>query len=199
MPYLVEAVLLESEGIGAPVIDEAATRFGMPMGPISLADTVGLDICQSVAENLAEKTNMEVPQRLKSMVSAGHLGRKSGQGFYKYKNGKPQHNKAGKADYRPDDVEDRLMLRFINEAVACLREGVVENADLLDAGIIFGTGFAPFRGGPMHYRDNRGVNSLYSKLRELEEKYGQRFKPDSGWNPRPEPVDPVVREYASNE
>jgi len=182
MPYLVEAVVLEAEGIAPQVIDQAAVDFGMPMGPIELADTVGLDICLSVAEILSQQLNLEVPHRLKSLVEAGRLGHKSGRGFYQYKNGKPLHHKAGKSDYRPDDIQDRLMLRMLNEVVACLREGIVDNADLVDAGIIFGTGFAPFRGGPLHYRQSRGVNSLYNRLLELEKKHGERFTPDAGWH-----------------
>ncbi|WP_455211226.1 3-hydroxyacyl-CoA dehydrogenase NAD-binding domain-containing protein [Kaarinaea lacus] len=181
MPYLVEAVVLEAEGIAPQVIDQAAVDFGMPMGPIELADTVGLDICLSVAEILSQQLNLEVPHRLKSLVDAGRLGRKSGRGFYQYKNGKPLHHKAGKSDYRPEDIQDRLMLRMLNEVVACLREGIVDNADLVDAGIIFGTGFAPFRGGPLHYRQSRGVNTLYNRLLELEKKHGERFTPDTGW------------------
>ncbi|MCI0506376.1 MAG: 3-hydroxyacyl-CoA dehydrogenase NAD-binding domain-containing protein [Gammaproteobacteria bacterium] len=199
MPYLVEAVVLESEGISAPVIDAAATGFGMPMGPITLADTVGLDICLSVAENLAGAIRGEIPQRLKTLVQEGHLGRKTGRGFYHYKHGNPADGKAGKSDYRPADIQDRLMLRFINEAVACLREGVVADKDLLDAGMIFATGFAPFRGGPLHYSGQQGVTELYRRLVELEEKYGDRFKPDAGWKPDKEPQPTVARDYAGNE
>lgn len=183
MPYLVEAVVLESEGISPQVIDDAAVDFGMPMGPIELADTVGLDICLSVAEILSKELNLEVPKRLKTLVEAGRLGVKSGHGFYTYKNRKAQQHKPGKSDYRPEDLQDRLMLRMINEVVACQREEIVANADLIDAGIIFGTGFAPFRGGPLHYRDSRGINSLYNRLLELEKKHGDRFSPDTGWKP----------------
>jgi len=199
MPYILEAVLLESEGIAPSVIDAAATDFGMPMGPIALADTVGLDICQSVAENLSGTSPVEVPARLKALIQEGRLGRKSGHGFYRYNKGKPVGSKVGKADFRPDNIQNRLMSRFINEAVACLREEVVTDADLLDAGLIFGTGFAPFRGGPMHYLDADDVNNLYSKIVELEEKYGSRFKPDAGWKLHQEPHLSVVRDYASNE
>lgn len=181
MPYLVEAVVLESEGIAPAVIDQAALDFGMPMGPIALADTVGLDICQSVAQILSQTLGLDVPNRLSALVEAGRLGRKSGQGFYRYKNGKPENNQMKKSDYRPEDVQDRLMLRMVNEVVACVREGVTQSDDLLDAGIIFGTGFAPFRGGPINFRNNRGVNSLYKRLVKLEERYGSRFTPDAGW------------------
>jgi 3-hydroxyacyl-CoA dehydrogenase/enoyl-CoA hydratase/3-hydroxybutyryl-CoA epimerase len=181
MPYLIEAVILESEGIAGPAIDQAALDFGMPMGPIALADTVGLDICLSVAKILSEKLGLDVPSRLSNLVEEGKLGRKSGQGFYRYKKGKPENNQPKKTDYQPEDLQDRLMLRMINEVVACLHEKVTDSADLADAGIIFGTGFAPFRGGPLNFRDNRGVNSLYNRLIKLEERYGSRFTPHAGW------------------
>lgn len=156
MPYLLEAVVMESEGIDAQAIDKAALEFGMPMGPIALADTVGLDICLAVAETLSKTMDVEVPARLRSLVEAGHLGKKSGQGFYRYpskKKAKPEVVNIGKGDYQPQDIQDRFILRMLNESKACLHEGVVADADLLDAGIIFGTGFAPFRGGPMHYME----------------------------------------------
>jgi 3-hydroxyacyl-CoA dehydrogenase/enoyl-CoA hydratase/3-hydroxybutyryl-CoA epimerase len=185
MPYLLEAVVLESEGISAKVIDQAALGFGMPMGPIALADTVGLDICLSVAEILSEKLNVEVPDRLRELVNAGNLGKKSGKGFYIYKNGKPEKPTSGTNESKSADVtniKNRLMLRMLNEAQACLREGVISNPDLLDAGVIFGTGFAPFRGGPMHYIDNQGSGPLLEKMRNLHESYGERFSPDENWN-----------------
>jgi 3-hydroxyacyl-CoA dehydrogenase/enoyl-CoA hydratase/3-hydroxybutyryl-CoA epimerase len=199
MPYLVEAVIMESEGINPADIDAAATGFGMPMGPIALADTVGLDICLSVAENLAATTHMEVPQRLKTLVQNGHLGRKSNQGFYHYKNGKPTDAKPDRSDSHMSEIQDRLMLRYINEAVACIREQVVADAEMLDAGMIFGTGFAPFRGGPLNYRDQYGAMALYNRLVQLEEKHGTRFKPDAGWKITKEPQLSVVKNYASNE
>ena len=196
MPYLVEAVTIESEGVTPAVIDKVAKDFGMPMGPIELADTVGLDICLHVANNLSEKTNMPVPAKLQTMVDKGKLGRKSGSGFYQYKNGKPLNNKVSKDARQPADLEERLILRMINEMVACLREQVVADADQLDAGIIFGTGFAPFRGGPLHYRDSRGVTSLHTKLSELEKRYGERFKPDDGWQ---QSLDAAVENHNGNE
>lgn len=180
MPYLIEAVVLVSEGVPAVLIDQAATKFGMPMGPIELADTVGLDICLHVAEILSQELGGEVPEKLRTMVAAGQLGRKSGEGFYQYKKGKPvKPNDTGTPP--PDDLIDRMILRFVNEAMACLREGVVEDSDLLDAGIIFGTGFAPFRGGPMNYTAKQGHEQLKSRLDHLQQAHGERFAPDASW------------------
>ncbi len=179
MPYLLEAVELESEGVPAPAIDRAATDFGMPMGPIELADTVGLDVCLHVARILGEELGTEVPERLQRLVEQGHLGRKSGAGFYHYRKGRPV--KPRQRAVTATDLQDRMILRLLNEAVACLREGVVADADLLDGGMIFGTGFAPFRGGPMHYITQRGAEPLRLRLQELTRSYGSRFTPDPGW------------------
>jgi len=181
MPYLLEAVNLVAEGVAPQVVDETALAFGMPMGPIALADTVGLDICLSVAEILSQRLHVEVPARLRDMVAAGKRGVKTGEGFYRYEKGKTVVTKAGKADFRPADIQDRLMLRLLNEARACLREGVVADADLLDAGIIFGTGFAPFRGGPLHAIEALGADALLEKMRNLHQSQGERFHPDESW------------------
>jgi len=181
MPYLMEAVLLEAEGVPPAVIDKAATDFGMPMGPVQLADTVGLDICLHVAEILAEHFNAEIPQRLKKLVADGNLGRKSGRGFYSYKKGKPVKQKAGDGNWNVDEITNRLIDRLLNESVSCVREHVVESDELLDAGMIFGTGFAPFRGGPMHHIDAVGAEVIYQQLQSLEKLRGKRFTPDPGW------------------
>jgi 3-hydroxyacyl-CoA dehydrogenase/enoyl-CoA hydratase/3-hydroxybutyryl-CoA epimerase len=176
---------MESEGVPPAAIDQAATQFGMPMGPILLADTVGLDICLSVAEILAKQLHGTVPERLRELVAAGRLGRKSGQGFYSYKGDKQEvAAKPGHDHKAPGDITDRLMFRYFNEAMACLREGVVADADLLDAGMIFGTGFAPFRGGPMHYVQGSGLPRAQQRLEELEMAYGERFHPDPAWPSR---------------
>ena len=181
MPYLIEAVTLYAEGVPPVLIDRAATRFGMPMGPIELADTVGLDICLHVAEILAEHMDIEVPQRLKDMVSRGDLGKKSGRGFYVFKKGKPVKPTPDRRYVAPNDILDRLLCRYLNEAVACLHDKVVADADHLDAGMIFGTGFAPFRGGPMKYIETRGVEQLLLIMETLTEKHGERFKPHPAW------------------
>ena len=181
MPYLMEAMVLAQEGVPLPVIDRAATDFGMPMGPIELADTVGLDICLHVAKNLAQHMAIEVPEQLQKMVERGRLGKKSGQGFYPFRNGKPVKENPPKDYTPPVDVQDRLILRMLNEAVACLRDGVVTSEDLADAGIIFGTGFAPFRGGPFHYIHYRGSAQLLKMLEHLQQRYGARFAADAGW------------------
>jgi 3-hydroxyacyl-CoA dehydrogenase/enoyl-CoA hydratase/3-hydroxybutyryl-CoA epimerase len=151
----------------------------MPMGPIELADTVGLDVAMHVGEILAEAFGKPVPKGTVALVEAGKLGRKAGRGYYEWRDGKPVKPPAGSA--APVDLEDRLILQYLNEAVACLREGVVEDADLLDAGMIFGTGFAPFRGGPLHYARMRGVTAIVARLEQLAATHGPRFRPDAGW------------------
>jgi 3-hydroxyacyl-CoA dehydrogenase / enoyl-CoA hydratase / 3-hydroxybutyryl-CoA epimerase len=183
LPYLIESILILQEGVPAPAIDQAAEAFGMPMGPIALGDKVGLDICLSVAEILTQHYGGEVPSELRSKVSQGKLGVKTGEGFYRYHHGEALKTRDTTALLRMPhpDIQDRLILRMLNEAVACLRESVVSDADLLDAGMIFGTGFAPFLGGPMHYAKTRGIEQVQQRLSQLAEKYGDRFKPDPGW------------------
>jgi len=181
MPYLLEAVELENEGVPPAEIDRQSVRFGMPIGPMELADTVGLDICLHVAEILGQHVEVKIPQRLRELVSRGHLGRKAAQGFYRYRNGKPLKPALPKGYGSNTEVTDRMVLRMLNEAVACLREGVVEGPDYLDAGMVLGTGFAPFRGGPMRYIETAGADSLLQRLQALELRLGARFKPDAGW------------------
>jgi len=181
MPYLMEALTLVGEGAGPAEVDRAALGFGMPMGPVLLADTVGLDICLSVARILGAHLGGAVPPRLEQMVAAGHLGRKTGQGFYRFHNGRPEV--PGVPVPEPGGaLEQRLMLRLVNEAVACLRERVVADEDLLDAGVIFGTGFAPFRGGPLRHARDEGITLRERQLETLAEKHGARFAPDPGWS-----------------
>ena len=180
--YLREALRLAAEGVAKETIDEAALAFGMPQGPVELADTVGLDVALSVAEVLSAGQDDGGLDALRALVTAGKLGRKSGQGFYAWADGKVVRAAApGTATAAPPDLGDRLILPLLNEAVACLREAVVSDADLLDAGVIFGTGFAPFRGGPLTYARSRGVAEVVARLSELAAAHGARFTPDAGW------------------
>ncbi len=181
LPYLLEAMLMLEEGVPAVNIDAAAVNFGMPMGPVELADTVGLDVCLAIAEIMVGHYGSSVPEALRQKVAKGELGRKSGQGFYKYIKGKRIKTPVTETMLNPADISDRLVLRLLNESVACWREKIVADADLLDAGMIFGTGFAPFRGGPMHYAASIGIPILTERLRALQSKYGDRFRPDTGW------------------
>ena len=146
-PYLNQALKMVDEGMAPETIDAAMTRFGMPMGPIELADTVGLDICMHAGKALAG-SSAEPPKKIADLVAAGHLGKKSGRGFYMWQNGKPQKGAVGSVT--PELVERRIA-PYLKEAQAVVAEGIVADADLADAGLIFGTGFAPFRGGPLHY------------------------------------------------
>jgi 3-hydroxyacyl-CoA dehydrogenase/enoyl-CoA hydratase/3-hydroxybutyryl-CoA epimerase len=145
-PYLMEAMRCIDEGMTPETVDEAALAFGMPVGPIELADTVGLDICMAVGKMLGRDT--APPQRLSELIAAGNLGRKTKRGFYDWSSGKAAKSAPGVV---PPGLSDRLIGPLVSEAKGALAEGIVADADLVDAGAIFGTGFAPFRGGPLHY------------------------------------------------
>jgi 3-hydroxyacyl-CoA dehydrogenase/enoyl-CoA hydratase/3-hydroxybutyryl-CoA epimerase len=182
MPYLHEAMFAAQEGVPLSVIDKVAVDFGMPMGPIELADVVGLDVASHVGEIIAAELGRPAPDltRLRELVAARKLGRKSGEGFYVWKDGKPLKPPAD-GTAAPADLTDRLILVLVNECVACLREGVVNEPDLVDAAVIFGTGFAPFRGGPLAYARTRGSSDVVARLSELAARQGARFAPDPGW------------------
>jgi 3-hydroxyacyl-CoA dehydrogenase/enoyl-CoA hydratase/3-hydroxybutyryl-CoA epimerase len=140
------------EGIAPETVDAAAIAFGMPMGPIELADSVGLDICLTVGRMLGRAAN--APKTLTERVGAGNLGRKTGRGYYTWEAGKPQKHPAGAV---PTGLAARLVDPMVAEAQAALGDGIVADADLVDAGAIFGTGFAPFRGGPLRYARDRAA------------------------------------------
>ena len=179
-PYMLEAILAHSEGIPGPVIDKTALKFGMPMGPIELVDTVGLDVAASVGKIMAEFHGQSLPEAFK--VEAGKRGKKDGQGLYTWKDGRAVKPEVPKDYEAPVDLEDRLILAMLNEAVSCLHDGVVADADLLDAGVIFGTGFAPFRGGPIEHIKSVGAPELKARLEVLAARYGSRFAPRPGWD-----------------
>jgi len=150
-PYLMEAMRCVDEGIAPETVDEAALAFGMPVGPIELADSVGLDICLAVGKMLGG--GAEPPKKLTELIAAGALGRKTGRGFYAWTGGKAAKGVPGAV---PQRLAERLIDPMLAEARAALAEGIVADADLVDAGAIFGTGFAPFTGGPLHYVAARG-------------------------------------------
>lgn len=181
-PYMYEAMLLAQEGTPPEVIDKAATDFGMPVGPIELVDIVGLDVAAHVGEIIAAELSRPVTTiaRLNELLAARKLGRKSGEGFYVWRDGKAVKAPAAAAPPAADLI-DRLVLVLVNECVACLREGVVEDPDLVDAAVLFGAGFPPFRGGPLSYARARGMQAVVARLQELATRYGARFQPDAGW------------------
>ncbi len=179
-PYINEAIFAVEGGIPAAAVDRVGKGFGMPMGPIELTDVVGLDVSLHVGRVLADAFRRRVPEILIKLVEQKKFGRKSGEGFYVWRDGKPVKVEALQYTV-PPDLEDRLILPMLNEAVACLREGIIEDADLLDAGAVFATGFAPFRGGPLHYAKARGIANITARLEELARRYGERFRPDPGW------------------
>ena len=181
-PYMLEAATAFAEGIPGAAIDKAAVKFGMPMGPIELIDTVGLDVAAGVGAELAPFLGLPIPASLSTPPEPGKRGKKDGQGLYKWVDGRAQKPELPKDYKAPGDLEDRLILPLLNEAVACLHDGVVADADLLDAGVIFGTGFAPFRGGPIQYIRESGAGVLVEKLKALQSKYGERFAPREGWS-----------------
>ena len=132
-----------------------------------------------VAGIMRETLGTEPPAMLESMVEAGKLGTKSGQGFYTWEQGRAQKTPwRGQID---SELQDRLILPLINECVACLHDEIVDDADLVDAGVIFGTGFAPFRGGPLEYARTRGVKEILERLRHLAMRHGPHFAPKNGW------------------
>ena len=179
-PYMAEALDLVREGVPPVEVDKAATDFGMPMGPIELIDSVGVDVALHVAQILSPVIGRQVAPELAELVEAGRLGQKTGHGFYVYRDRKPvrPHPSMTRSDA---EITDRLILAFVNEAVACLSDGVVDDPDLVDGGVIFGTGFAPFRGGPIHYARERGIADVVAALERLEARFGSRFKPAAGW------------------
>ncbi|HEX3097972.1 MAG TPA: 3-hydroxyacyl-CoA dehydrogenase NAD-binding domain-containing protein [Usitatibacter sp.] len=180
-PYLNEAMIMLDEGIAAETLDAAAKDFGMPMGPIELADMVGLDICWAVGQELA-KPGAIVPRQLQANVEAKRFGKKTGQGFYTWVKGKPRKKSGGPGTVDLKALADRMVAPALNEAVACVRERIVADADLCDAGVIFGTGFAPHLGGPISAIHARGKDAWLAVMADLERKHGPRFHPDPGWD-----------------
>ena len=144
-----------SDKVPMEALDKAATEFGMPMGPVELADTVGLDVGLNVMEMLGGEEAAEEASLLKSYVEDGKLGKKSGEGFYRWKKGKPVKDARASDGINLQSLGEEIMTPYFEECQACLEDGIVADSDLLDAGMIFGTGFAPFRGGPIYYQEQQ--------------------------------------------
>lgn len=144
-PYMLEAMRAVDEGIAPETVDAAMLAWGMPMGPIELADTVGLDIAMAAGRQLAD--GAEPPRCLSERVAQNRLGKKSGAGFYDWSSGRAAK---GRADAVPEGLAALLIAPLVERTRRLVADGIVADADLADAGVIFGTGFAPFTGGPLH-------------------------------------------------
>jgi 3-hydroxyacyl-CoA dehydrogenase/enoyl-CoA hydratase/3-hydroxybutyryl-CoA epimerase len=166
-PYLQEAMKRLDAGTQREMIDDAAKAFGMPMGPLEVADTVGLDICAHVAQTLGLDKEGDA-KKLRALLDAGKLGKKTGEGFYKWEKGKPVRDKLEASDAALKALGAELVEPLIKECEKCLADGVVADADLVDAGVIFGSGFAPFRGGPLHYARSKGASTAAAVARAAE-------------------------------
>ena len=160
-PYMMEAVRLYQEGQPREKIDQAALKFGMPMGPMELMDMVGLDICNKVGEELSLTPEGEGSRDnvLSSLVQQGKLGKKTGRGFYQWEDGKPKREPMDFSNTELMRLGEKLIAPLLAEAARAEAEGIVADADHVDAGVIFGTGFAPFRGGPLHYTKTKDASA----------------------------------------
>ena len=188
IPYMIEAGALFWGGASVADIDAAMRDFGMPMGPLRLIDEVGADVALDVAGTLsaAFPTRVHVPDVLPAMLSAGLLGRKAGKGFYRYgKSGDAKPNKDA-AKLRPprlpsppsrDELEKRMVLLMVNEAARCLEEGIVGTPGDVDFAMVMGTGFAPFRGGPLRWSDSEGTAKIVEELSRLADSAGPHYAP----------------------
>jgi len=193
-PFLVEVSALVQDGVQLLDLDKAMIKFGMPVGPITLADEVGVDVTSHVATFLsnadlgARMTGGDI-SLMECMIAKGWLGKKSGQGFYTYKKGKKQPKispevesyvnafRVKNLNLKEDEVQDRIVTRFVNEAVKCLEDEIIANPVVGDIGLVYGTGFAPFRGGPFRYLDTIGIDFFVGKMNDLAAKYGSQFEP----------------------
>ncbi len=188
MTYLEEAVTMLEQGGTIEGIDGPLLKFGMPMGAFILLDEIGIDIAHKVSEILYKGLGDRVKpgSLLGALYKDGYLGKKNGKGFYIYegrKRGGPDASVYGKISSRgketisPEEIVDRAMLLMVKEAALCLEEKIIDRPDLLDASLIFGIGFPPFRGGLLRYADKIGAKTIVEKLEGFAKKYGDRFTP----------------------
>ena len=190
-PYLNETIHLLIEGVDPVYMDKVMVKFGMPMGPCELIDEVGLDVASKVAKVLfgAFGERMKPPEFLDGIMEEKRLGKKSGKGIYLYEAGKSKSSNVdtewlkrkganpGSARMSSGDIQKRLVYVMVNEAARCLEEDLVRQVSDIDVGMIFGTGFAPFRGGLLRYADQVGADSIVNDLDLLSRTHGERFKP----------------------
>ncbi len=188
LPYMVEAGVLFWSGASVKDIDHAMLDFGMPMGPLRLIDEVGTDVALDVAATLAAAfpSRLHVPDVLPALVGTNMLGRKVGKGFYKYRKGTDASPNKEADKLRPprlpnppprEELETRMVLLMVNEAARCLEEGLVERAGDVDFAMVMGTGFAPFRGGPLRYADSMAVTKVTDELARLTDSAGPHYAP----------------------
>ena len=187
-PYLYESMLAVGEGGDAHEIDSAVRAAGMPMGPLELIDTIGLDVTLSICEAMRPRLapRVDVPPGLREVVVAGHLGRKSGTGFFRYEGGKraapaeeviAMFRDGPSGGLAAGGLPERVILPMINEAARVVEEGVVDSTDAIDLATLLGLGVAPFRGGVARYVDDEGAEEIVRELELLSERYGERFEP----------------------
>jgi 3-hydroxyacyl-CoA dehydrogenase/enoyl-CoA hydratase/3-hydroxybutyryl-CoA epimerase len=189
-PYMAETALLLQEGVRIEELDRAMTDWGFPVGPVTLYDEVGLDVAQKSGKIMAEALSDRMgtpPTVIDKMVEDGRLGRKNGKGFYKFgeddKKAGPDEavyaliGSPAKKEIPREELQERLGLIMINEAVRTLEEGVLRSARDGDVGAVFGIGFPPFRGGPFWYVDTNGAQNVLDRLRALEQRFGARYQP----------------------
>lgn len=187
-PYLDEAVRLAAEGVPAARVDRVIEAFGMPMGPLELLDQVGIDVAAYVADSLAKLSPQPSPTTgyLHQLAATGKLGRKSGEGFYQYPKGKKvapaADTKSAENSITDETIEQRIVLRMVNEAGKLLSEGVVPEAWMIDLAMVLGTGFAPQTGGPLAYASRLGIPAMLQRLEQWERTAGPRFAPAKWWS-----------------
>jgi 3-hydroxyacyl-CoA dehydrogenase / enoyl-CoA hydratase / 3-hydroxybutyryl-CoA epimerase len=186
MPYLLEAAQLVQDGYAIKSVDEAMLRFGMPMGPLRLLDEVGLDVAMHVVHTLADAfpDTLHSPKWLERRVHAGLLGKKSGRGYYNFLRDPEPEDGRDLAEKDVAEVMGRLPLLLTNEAARCLDEGVAESAAVIDLGMVLGTGYAPFRGGPLRYADALGLSAVVAQLSHFAQQYGPLYQPAAGLRAR---------------
>jgi 3-hydroxyacyl-CoA dehydrogenase/enoyl-CoA hydratase/3-hydroxybutyryl-CoA epimerase len=188
---IAEALLMLDEGVKIEELDEAMEHFGMPVGPITLLDEVGIDVGEHIMHVLKDafKERIKMPKAIENITKENRKGRKNGKGFYLYVDGKKEgpdesiykNFSSSQSSLSKEDMVDRCLYIFLNEAAHCLDENIIPHEDAGDLGAIFGLGFPPFLGGPFYYAHTIGKDQIAKKLKSLAEKFGPRFKPAKYW------------------